>query len=327
MGNKDHPMTNRYISELNSIFEHTSDKREAHRRSRQVLQDMSGDSHVFTEALERHVTNPENLRTLHYPVLAVDVEVNPHYHLVANCWIPLPGRQTDVSTKAVHHHGSMLLTSVTAFGPGYDHWIFTLPEQLETDNEYYSTRLLERGPHPRHHLAFVDSYIAHLPFYPASLTVTYALWSSHDRTSWKDKLKRIPWLQKRSNKLRKAAARLGLAGALDLKIAEKFDFYPTEKGLRVIPERIEFARGPNEDYLYSLFHILQVTGNAQLATLVEEHLQAERITTNRQIVAELLAQLESGRPIEGRLSPGHYDVPHANFTVHELQRALAVGGP
>jgi hypothetical protein len=216
----------------------------------------------------------------------------------------------------------MLLTSVTAFGPGYDHWVFTLPEQLEPDNQYYSTRLLERGGHPLHHVAFVDSYIAHLPFYPASLTVTYALWSSDDRTSWKDKLKRIPWLRKRSSELRSVGARLGLARALDLKVVENFDFYPTEKGLRVIPERIEFARGPNEDYLYSLFHILQETGNAQVAALIEQHLQAGKVSANRELVTELLAQLKNGRRIDGRLSPGHYDVPNANFTVEELQRAL-----
>ncbi len=68
--------------------------------------------------------------------------------------------------------------------------------------------------------------------------------------TWKDRVKRIPMLQKNSAALRELAARVGLTRQLDLKVVEYFDFYPTGEGFRGIKERDEFERGPNADYLH-----------------------------------------------------------------------------
>ena len=97
-----------------------------------------------------------------------------------------------MSTKAIHHHGDMLLTTATAFGTGYEHWTFETPTVVDAEREIYELKVLEQAPHPLHHVAFVDAYIAHLPLYPPDLTITYALWSSQFPTTWKDKLKRQP---------------------------------------------------------------------------------------------------------------------------------------
>ena len=77
---------------------------------------------------------------------------------------------------------------VTAFGPGYEHWTFKKPEAIDPASESYSLSLLDHAPHPLHHVAFVDSYVAHLPFYPQSMTITYALWSNKFPSTWKDRL-------------------------------------------------------------------------------------------------------------------------------------------
>jgi len=246
---------------------------------------------------------------------------------VTNCWIPLPERQSDISTKAIHHHGNMLLSTVTAFGPGYEHWTFTRPEVLDVEAELYVMKLIERAPHPRHHVAFVDSYIAHLPFYPPDTSVTYALWSNKFPTTWKDQVKRLPVMQKNAETLRTLAVKAGLARQFDLKVVEYFDFYPTPEGFRGIRDRREFGRGPNEDYLHSLFHFMQVTGNDGLAPVVEELLNGDRPPENAQLVQRLLQDLRSGRAIEARLSPQHYGVARANFTRAEAERALAAQEP
>jgi len=102
---------------------------------------------------------------------------------------------------------------------------------------------------------------------------------------------------------------------------ENFDFYPLERGLCAMPARIEFRRGPNEDFLYSLLHVLQETGNENLVPLVRKRVSEEKID-NPGLLSRLLDDLESGRQIQGRLSPGHYDVPGLNFTAEELERAL-----
>src|SRR5205085_12148887 len=201
----------KYLGALDEIFKNAPDKHEANYRSRAVLEEMSGDRAFFAEALERHLRAPGALDARHYPVVGIDIELNPYYGLVANCWIPLPGHESDISTKAIHHHGNMLLSTVTAFGPGYEHWTFMRPEVVDADAEVFEMKLIERAPHPAHHVAFVDSYVAHLPFYPPETSVTYALWSNRFPVTWKDRVKRIPALQKNSEALRRLVVKAGLA--------------------------------------------------------------------------------------------------------------------
>jgi hypothetical protein len=313
----------KYTNALTAVFTGVRDKREANRQSRSLLEDMSGDSAFFSAVLAKHLQTPKALNTRHYPVVGLDIVLNPHFGLVANCWIPLPDRSRDISTKAIHHHGDMLLSTVTAFGPGYEHWTFTTPTAVDDRTERYTMRLIERAPHPLHHVAFVDSYIAHLPLYPEAMSITFALWSSRFPTGWKDRVKRLPLLQKNSDRLRKMAARFGVQQQLELKVVEYFDFFPTCDGFQGIKERKEFERGPNSDYLASLFHVIQQTGNEGLAPLVEEQLNNGSTLENPELVRQLLSDLKAGRPIEGRLSPTHYAVDHANFSSRDIEQALA----
>jgi hypothetical protein len=312
-----------FTGALTRIFRAAPDKHEAHRRCRDVLQEMSGDRAFLTAVLAKHLQTPGALSTKHYPVVGINIELNPYYSLEANCWIPLPDRATDVTTKAIHHHGSMLLTTATAFGPGYEHWTFQRPELADPARQLYRLPLIGRSQHALHHVAFVDSYIAHVPMYPPALTITLALWSNQRPTTWKDRLKRFPLLKRHERILRRLAAAAGLKKALDLKVVENFDFHPADGGFRTMRERVEFPRGPNEDYLHSLFHILQETGNEGLAPLVERQVAANPAPENPRLVEELLGKLRSGRPIEARLPPGHFGVPFANFTAREIERALA----
>jgi len=311
-----------YIESLKQIFATAPNKHEANDRSRAVLEDMSCDSGFLTSVLEKHLQTAGSLNTKHYPVVGIDIELNHLFGLVANCWIPLPDRATNVSTKAIHHHGDMLLSTVTAFGPGYEHWTFERPVVVDPETESYSMTLIDHAPHPLHHVAFVDSYVAHLPFYPQEMTITFALWSNKFPSTWKDRLKRVPLVQKNSNLLKKVARSTGMTKQLDLKVVEYFDFYPTPEGFRGIKERTEFERGPNSDYLQSLVHVIQQTGNEQMAPLLKEQLNAGQPLENRDLLEDLIRKLEIGQAIEGRLSSTHYGVERANFSKHDVEAAL-----
>ncbi len=314
--------TEKYLREIKAIFVNAKNKHEANYQSTQLMAEMSGDAEFFSEILRKHLEKPGNLNTLHYPVVGIDVELNEYFGLVANCWIPLPDKATNISTKAIHHHGDMLLTTATAFGTGYEHWTFETPTVVDANREIYELKVLEQAPHPLHHVAFVDAYIAHLPIYPPDLTITYALWSSRFPTTWKDKLKRQPLLQQNSKRLRDLAAKIGLAKQLELKVVEYFDFYPSCEGFKGIKVREEFGRTNNEDYLASLFHVIQETGNENLAMVIRQKLKSDEKINNRQLIENYLKDLESGRRIEGRVSAEHYDVPQANFTTDEILQAV-----
>ena len=310
----------RHIEGLKELFRHSRNKHEAHFRSQDILKEMASDPSVLAAVFEKYLVRPGVLNSRHYPVIGIEIELNAHYGLVANCWIPLPDRRTGVSTKAIHHHGEMLLTTVTAFGPGYEHWTSSRPSLADPERELFTLSVLEREPHPLGHAAFVDAYVPHLPLYPGALTITLALWSHRSHTSWKDRVKRLPFLKGREKTLRELGVRLGLSRALDLKVVHYFDFCPSADGFRGLRERTEFANGPNEDFLFSLFHVLQQTGQPQLARGIESQLGE---IENRELVETLLRDLRDGRAIEGRLSEGHFGQATANFTPQEIARALA----
>lgn len=314
-----------YVQHLTEAFRTSTDKREAHVKSIPVLTEMADDRGFLLGLLRRHIVQKGCLNTRHYPVLAFNVAHTPYFSLIVNCWIPHPDGRDDISTKAIHHHGELLLSTVTSFGPGYEHWLFELPEPVDVETELFSTRLIERAAHPLHHASFVDSYTCHLPVYPPSLSITLALWSTSTATTWRDHLKTMPTLQRNRAALRRVLQRVGLAKALELKLVEYFDFFPSESGFVGMKDRIEFALGPNDDYLYSLFHVLQETGNESLVPDIRDHVEGAPELENRQLVKRLLDDLDAGNRIEGRLSDGHYDVPHANFTTSSIERALAAG--
>ncbi len=122
--------------------------------------------------------------------------------------------------------------------------------------------------------------------------------------------------------LRNIAVSAGLKRALDLKVVDSFDFYPDGRGFKRLKQRIYFPRGPNEDYLHSLFHVVQRTGNEHISSQVRKLLPSARSLLSPSAIQQLVGDLETGRPIEGRLSPGHYDAPYLNFSRADIQRAL-----
>lgn len=310
------------VEELVRIFRASATKHEANERAAPVMEQLTREPAFLTAVLERYLQTPRALNRRNYPVVGIEIALNPWFGLVANCWVPLPSRDTSLSTKMIHHHGDMLLTTATLFGPGYEHWMFTRPEPLDRDEGLYSMRLLERAPHPKGHVSFVDAWIAHTPFYPRSLSITLALWSKRFPTTWRDRAKRLPVVRSHVGKLTKVTDALGLRSALQLNVVESFDFYPVEDAFKVMRVRQEFGLGPTEDHVQSVLHILQETGNEHLARVVRRQLERGLVVEGRAAVERLLPDLERGRPLEGKLSSGHYDLPFANFTRDDTLRAL-----
>jgi hypothetical protein len=318
------PYLRAVVAELEEIFRTSSDKYEAHRRASPLLERLTFEPLFLSNAIEQFLVRPGALDKKHYPVLAVPVVLTPYFELVINCWVPLPDRATHLSTKAIHHHGKLLLTTATLFGPGYEHLLFDAPKQRDPGKDLWSLKLVEAAPHPAHHVAFVDRDVAHVPMYPPGLSLTLALWSSSAPTSTVDWVKRVPLVQDNAAMLREAASRFGLRSQLDLNVVEYFDFYPSDDGFVGMKQRQEFPLGPVSNYLQSLFHTIQETGNSHLAPLIREQLKLAS-PESRAAGERLLADLRSDRPIEGVLSPGHYDLPHANFTRDAIDHALNIG--
>lgn len=312
------------VEELLAVFRKAPSKHEANKLVAPIMEQLTREPSFLTAVIAKYLASPRSFNRGNYPVVGMEIASNPWFGLVANCWIPLPTQETHISTKAIHHHGNMLLTTATLFGAGYEHWMFSMPKETSAEG-IYEMDLLEVAPHGKHHVSFVDAWIAHTPFYPKELSITLALWSNQFETTWRDHLKRMPFVSENATALRKLAVKAGLTSTLDLKVVNSFDFFPVENGFQVMRERKEFQLGPNEDHLHSLFHVVQQTGNEHLSRLVRGHLNRGAIQATP-VVEKLLGSLEGGAPIEGRLSSMHYGVPYANFTRNDVYGALRALG-
>lgn len=301
------------IDRLREIFRAAPTKHEAHGRATPIMDEIVRDPGFLTSALLRYVSNPTSLQLGNYPVIGMVLESNPDFDLAAHAWIPHPDGDTDLTTKAIHHHGELLLTTGTAFGPGYEHWLFTTPEPLTRTSDRFRMELTHQGIHGLHEVAFVDAYTPHVPLFPADMTITYCLWSTRSESTWRDSLKRVPILQRNSASLRRLVTRAGLATAFEVKNVSYFDFYPGERSMIGIPERDEFQRGPNVDHVNNLFYVLQQTGNEDVAEIIP----------GGNLPAELRIRLAEGAPIDPRLSNFHWNVPEANFCRADIERVLA----
>jgi hypothetical protein len=315
------------VDELAKVFRASSSKHAANRTAARILEQLTRQPAFLTAVLANYLAMPRTLDRRNYPVVAIPIATTPWFGLVANCWIPLPGRETTISTKAIHHHGNMLLTTATLFGPGYEHWMFSTPKLVDAESGLYSMDLLEVAPHPQHHVSFVDAWIAHTPFYPRELSITLALWSNRFDTTWRDHVKRLPGVSANANVLRKAALKFGLRKALDLKVIESFDFFPTGAGFANMRDRKEFDLGPTDDHLHSVFHVIQRTGNEHLGRVVRGQLERGAVNdAARPTVERLLSDLNRGVAIEGRLSSNHYGLQYANFSRDDVFGALRALG-
>ncbi len=324
---RDFPLLNSYVGQILEVFKANPDKTKAHKISTPIMESMTHNPEVLREIIRLNMAQPGFFNKFHYPAPSMQVVRNPYFDFVVNCWIPLPDKSSNVSTKALHHHGSMLLSTATAFGPGYEHWMLTFPKVIDRESELFHMDLIEAAPHYLHHVSFVDKYIVHVPMYISSLTLTYALWTNSRPTTWKDRLKAIPMMKRNSAALRKIGKSLGLTKALDLKLEEYLDFYPTEAGFKGVRNRddVEFKRGPVSDYLPSIFHVIQKTGQSDLADEIAELVKNERDLKplDRELALALVDDLKSGRVIESKLTEGlHYGFHHSNFSREAIELAL-----
>jgi hypothetical protein len=307
--------------ELLSIFKRASSKYEAHQQSRNVLRAMAADPSCLRAALADAIQKPGGLNARHFPSIGLPIAHNAHFTLVANCFLPLPNGETDITTNSVHHHGHLLLTTVTTFGPGYRHWRFTSPKAVDPERDVFSLEVLDREQHGPNHVAFVDSLMPHAVMFPSSLTVTFALWSSRHEVTWRDHIKRLRALEARREWLEKIVRRFRLSAALGLNAEGYFDFYPVEDGFKGMRRRIQFQRGPNEDFLHTLFHILQQTGNENLAP--DGRPVAGVPVENPRLIEQLGRDLRRGVPIACRFSEGLHWLDHMNFRVEQIEKSLA----
>ena len=277
----------------------------AHEKAQSLLKPLAGDQELFEELILEAVRKPDFFKQKRInPVIAFDLAKNPDCHLIAHCWLPRPDGNTDISHQSIHHHGNLLLTSLSAFGPGYESVLFRAGFEIDSNTLQTRMQLEKIYKNPQGNIEFVDIDTPHIVFYPEKLSVTYALWSN-DKKVATQKLKRLPLLQKYKSILKPLLYKIGLDKALHVNTIKFLDFYVEDGKVIVMPERVRYPDGSNENFLRAFFHLLQSMNFKKIAELE----RAMIANSDAQMAIPYLKDLMHGKPIPNTFEEIHLQIP------------------
>lgn len=324
-----YPGLKELVCKILKNFECKGLKIDAHKSSHRLLELASHDKNIFSEIIHFSASKLGFLSGKNPPTIGLEVFRDKNFQLIANFWIPLPKNIEPQSVTYLHHHGSLILSTVTAFGPGYYHWLMKPQKIISSDKELFRIEMIEKGPHYLHHVGLVNARNIHVPMFAPELSVTYALWSNEKNTNILDKLKAIKILSKYSKLLRTVLTKIGLGNTLQLKNSTYLDFYPVEGGFKGVKHRpkFELLLGPTSDYLHSIFHIIQATGNENIAfeLFTKDRINNEPFNCikDKNIAIKLLEDLKRGNKINPKLTPNlHYGLSESHFTNASILKSI-----
>lgn len=308
---------------LREAFSSTTDRYRAHERSRRVISEFAATPDLLSLLLRHHLAAPGSLNLSHFPMPGVELVRNPAFTLAAHIWFGgLPQLAAGRSMTCVHHHGTLLLTTLAVFGPGCEVWSLSRPREGALDGRY-AIDCLWRAQNTVGAFAFIDTNYAHIVFPPEALSVTLALWSRAAASPVLDALRQNPILRRNKALLLRAIHSVHMSNPLQVNEVVNFDFLPSYSGFQACPTRLQYERSTNEDYLLNLFHLLHAARDAGCAAAVRRRLDDEGAgVTDPARCRALLESMESGDDMPIAVSEIHKFVPGLNITRAELLQAL-----
>ncbi|MBT9585605.1 hypothetical protein IV102_19850 [bacterium] len=300
----------KYLGSLRQHFAQ-ADRRAAHRACAPLLREMARDPKVLPAIICQNLATPGYLeRTRINPVLAMSIDKNSEFEFIMHGWLPLPDRCTETSHQSIHHHGNLLLTSVSPLGPGYDSILFESDFRIDKRTQLTDLKPARYYHNSLYNLEFVDTQTPHIVFYPPSLSITYALWCPEKRSVARG-LKNSKWVSKYKQQAKSVLNALGLARAVGLNVVEYFDFYLEKGQILAMKERVTYPEGSHENFVQNLFHFLQQVG-------FEDYDFVKSLPATTPAVAHWKAVFLKQEPIEDRFEPGHLGIAKINLSKAEM---------
>ena len=188
------------IHTIEGIFKNIPNRYEAHKVSENVLIKMVKHKIILEEIIKRNLTDEEFIKQRGM-FLSLELKIfnRGDFGMVANCFIPLPDSETSRSLYAIHHHQDVLLTTIGAYGSGYDSITFNKNFKVNAYTNKAQMTIKNAFKHKKEHISFVDSWSPHIVLFSNDLCITYALWST-DKRNPKRQIKRFGTLESSSKK-------------------------------------------------------------------------------------------------------------------------------
>lgn len=285
-----------YIEEIESIFRTIEDRRVAHSSAQRVLSQMARDPNSLKSIFKANLLKEGFLdKVRHHPIIGLPVTENEDFQIVAHLWFPLPKGQPSVSHQSIHHHGSLLLTSVSAYGEGYESILFKDDWKVNPENNEAHLNVNKFYKNPLYGAEFVDSNTPHVVFFPEKLSVTYALWSK-DKRCVAERVKSNPLIQVFKEPIKLVLNGLGLSRFFGINKVENFDFCLDKGRVILMKDRVfGYTEGTNENFLKNIFHVMQEFHfeDADVIEFIEAHFKK----TENRIGLKILEDFRNCVPI------------------------------
>ncbi|MET0394476.1 MAG: hypothetical protein ABW019_15130 [Chitinophagaceae bacterium] len=308
-----------YVSQIATIFREEKDRYKAHERATPVLKEMGADKEVLYDIFRRNLLNDEFInKPRHYPTLAFDIYQDDNVGISGNCFMPLPDRSGELSFQSIHHHGKLLLTTVAAFGPGYESILFKKGFTINKESQTAKMEIEKHYKFMTGHLEFVDKDQPHVVFFPEDASITYAMWAYATVNTATQKLKGNPIIRRFKEPIRKGLKMLGLLDKAGVNAVENFDFYPENGKIKVLKNRINFESGSNENFLTNIFYVLQRAGFHDVPFLQQLKANHPSHTHLHQLIGKLIA----GETITDEFYDFHRNVPYVNLSRQAILDSL-----
>lgn len=301
----------KFIEELIDVFKKNEDRYKAHELAKDILIEIGKDNSILQQIIDLNIKKESFFSQKRItPVVALDIEVNDMFSFIAHCWLPQPDLDIEMTNQSIHHHGDLLLTSLAAYGPGYESILFkkdfsynknTLLAKLEIDKIY-------KNPHMN--IEFVDKYTPHVVFYPDSLSITFALWSNY-KAKPAEKLRNSGFIQRNRKLLRKVIDKLNLAASLGLNQYQYVDFFPNQGEIFIMKDRIRYPVGSEKSFAHGFFNVISNTGYKNFDYLKN---QIEKSNANeKKLYLDLIERLKQGGIIEDKFENSHMNIAKVNI--------------
>lgn len=309
-----------YLDEIKSFFKNKNNTRYlAHQKAQEVLKKMSSDTQIIGEIIKKNISNPEFLKKKrHYPTMAMLIFEDTSFSFYLNIFPPLPDRRTDISSQSIHHHGKLILSTVSAFGPGYNSILFKKGFKIDYESCTTEMEIESDYQNQLNEVSFVDESQPHIVFFPSDFSGTYALWSDFENST-KDLAKNIGIVKKFKKPIVKTINMLGLAKIFGLNKVEYFDFYIENDKVKAMKERERYmAEAGNENFLQNIFCFIQKTEFNDKSFLQELSEKIETPKPAKKYIQMLLQQ----EKITDVFFEGHLNVSKVNILKNDILKAV-----
>jgi hypothetical protein len=281
----------------------------AHRKAAPIFAEMARSRDVLFDIIRKNLGNPDYLRQSRInPVIAMSIGKSDIYEFIFHGWLPLPDRSTAVSHQSIHHHGNLLLTSVSPFGPGYDSILFKQGIEIDPTTEVAKLHVAKYYRNGFQNLEFVETDTAHIVFYPPEFSITYAFWTT-DRAPAKlvSAGKGMNFLRQYKKPIKKALEFVGLSKSLGLNTTRYLDYYLDGDVIRAMKDRVMYPVGTHANFVQNVFHILQKIG------FDDSHF-IRNLPDSTPEVAQWKAAFLRGDRIDDLFDPVHLNIPKVNIS-------------